>query len=197
MFRDPLFYKMVREEVIPELASYPVIRIWHAGCSTGEEVYSMAILLKEAGLLERSIIYATDINRQVLDQAKSGIFDLSHMQEYSTNYNNSGGLRDFSSYYTARYGKAIFNEELNARMVFSPHNLAQDQSFNEFNLIVCRNVLIYFNQSLQNKVIDLFLNSLSSFGILTLGSKEDIQFKTSANQFEIINRKQKAWRKKK
>ena len=197
MFRDPLFFKALREEIIPHLSSYPIIRIWHSGCSSGEEVYSMAILLKEAGLLERSLLYATDINMHVLDQAKSGIFSLDNMNDYSSNYILAGGQNELSSYYVAQYGKAHFNKELSEKMVFAPHNLVVDQSFNEFNLVVCRNVLIYFNQNLQNKVIRLFSDSLSSFGYLALGSKESIQFTSSADNFDFVNSNQKIWVKKK
>ncbi len=156
----------------------------------------MAILLKEAGLLERSLLYATDINMHVLDQAKSGIFPLDNMRDYSSNYIFSGGQNELSSYYVARYGKACFNKELSEKMVFAPHNLVFDQSFNEFNLIVCRNVLIYFNQNLQNKVIRLFIDILASFGYLALGTKESIQFTSSADSFKSINNKQKIWVKK-
>ncbi len=196
MFRDQDFYIALRKEIIPELASYPFIRIWHAGCSTGEEVYSMAILLKEAGLLERTLLYGTDINQNVLEKAASFKFPQELMKTYTENYINSGGLLDFSDYYDIKNEKAIFHEELRNRMVFSPHNLVLDKSFNEFNLILCRNVLIYFNQSLQNKVINLFSESLSSLGFLALGNKESIDFTSSKNDFEIINKQQKIWKKK-
>ena len=146
MFRDPDFYKTLRDTVVPDLAKNPIIRIWHAGCSSGEEVYSMAILLKEAGVLEKSLLYSTDINQQVLESAKSAKFPIDNMQGYNQNYLNSGGLNSLSNYYTVNSGKAIFNDEFRNRMVFSPHNLGIDQSFNEFNLILCRNVMIYFNR---------------------------------------------------
>ncbi|MDO9001249.1 MAG: protein-glutamate O-methyltransferase CheR [Bacteroidota bacterium] len=197
MFRDPAFYKVLRKEVIPQLSTYPLIRIWHAGCSTGEEVYSMAILLKEAGLLERTLLYATDINQQVLEKAASMSFPLDNMKEYTENYINCGGLFDFSDYYVAQYGKAVFLEEFRNRMVFSPHNLVLDQSFNEFNLILCRNVLIYFNRDLQNKVIKLFSDSLPVLGYLALGNKESISFSSVADNFETINKQERIWRKKK
>ena len=197
MFRDAAFYKALRKEVIPQLASYPMIRIWHAGCSTGEEVYSMAISLKEAGLLDRSLLYATDINQQVLEKAASAKFPLDMMKEYSENYINSGGLFDFSDYYVAKYGKAMFHDEFRSRMVFSPHNLVLDQSFNEFNLILCRNVLIYFNRDLQDRVIKLFSDSLSPLGYMALGSNESIDFTSSAMDFEVVNKQQKIWKKKK
>lgn len=196
MFRDADFYKVLRKKVIPQLSTYPLIRIWHAGCSTGEEVYSMAILLKEAGLLERSLLYATDINQQVLEKASLATFPIANMKEYTENYISSGGLFDFSDYYVAKYGKAVFNDEFRSRMVFSPHNLVLDQSFNEFNLILCRNVLIYFNRNLQNKVIKLFYDSLSPLGYLALGNKESIEFINGDFNFESIEKAQRIWRKK-
>lgn len=197
MFRDSEFYKVLRTEVIPQLSTYPFIRIWHAGCSTGEEVYSMAILLKEAGLLERSLIYATDINQNVLEKAASLKFPLEVMKGYRENYINSGGLFDFSDYYTVENATAMFHEEFRNRMVFSAHNLVLDRSFNEFNLILCRNVLIYFNRDLQNRVINLFSESLSSLGFLALGNKESIDFTSAINDFEMVDKQQKIWRKKK
>ena len=197
MFRDPFFFKSLREDVIPFLKNVPLIRIWHAGCSTGEEVYSLAILLKEEGLLERSLLYATDINQHVLEAAQSREFSIESMTEYTRNYIESGGKKDFSSYYSAKYGKAIFSSELKNRMVFSTHNLVTDQSFNEFDLIVCRNVLIYFNPLLQNKVVNLFNDSLSDSGYLALGSKESIRFTTIASNFNSVDSKQKIWQKKK
>ena len=195
MFRDPIFFKSLRENVLPHLKTYPLIRIWHAGCSTGEEVYSLAILLKEEGLLERTLLYATDINQHVLESAQSGAFSIENMTEYTRNYIKSGGKKDFSSYYSAKYGKAIFSSELKNRMVFSTHNLVTDQSFNEFNLIVCRNVLIYFNPLLQNKVVNLFNDSLSESGHLALGSKESIRSTTIESNFKNVDIKQKIWQK--
>lgn len=197
MFRDPDFYKCLRRDIIPQLSTYPMIRIWHAGCSTGEEVYSLAILLKEADLLKRSLLYATDINEDVLIKAKSGSFSLELMKEYNENYKNTGGLFDLSDYYTVKDDRAIFNEEFRNRMVFSPHNLIQDKSFNEFNLILCRNVLIYFNRDLQNRVIKLFSMSLSSFGYLALGSKETLELNGANEEFELVNKQQKIWKRKK
>ncbi|MBA4239281.1 MAG: chemotaxis protein CheR [Sphingobacteriaceae bacterium] len=197
MFRDPDFYKCLRRDIIPQLSTYPMIRIWHAGCSTGEEVYSLAILLKEADLLKRSLLYATDINEDVLIKAKSGSFSLELMKEYNENYKNTGGLFDLSDYYTVKDDRAIFNEEFRNRMVFSPHNLIQDKSFNEFNLILCRNVLIYFNRDLQNRVIKLFSMSLSSFGYLALGSKETLELNGVNEEFELVNKQQKIWKRKK
>lgn len=195
MLRDPGFYKIIRERVLPDLATYPFIRIWHAGCSTGEEVYSMAILLDEAQLLHKSLLYATDINPHVIEKAKQGIFPLSLMQKYSDNYIHSGGKRDFSSYYSANYNYAKFDERLSSRMVFSTHNLVSDHSFNEFQLIFCRNVLIYFEKQLQLKVISLFDNSLSELGYLALGNKESIKYSPLASRYTAVDKKEKIWRK--
>ena len=193
MFRDPAFYVSLRTKVINRLATYPFIKVWVAGCATGEEVYSIAILLKEEGLLSRSLIYATDINQHSLHQAKTGIFPMDLMKSYTTNYQNSGGKRDFSEYYVAQYNAALFERSLRNNIVFAPHNLASDQSFNEFHLILCRNVLIYFNQELQNKVMSLFYESLCTFGILGLGTKESLLFTDKQDRFEAIDRKQKVF----
>jgi chemotaxis protein methyltransferase CheR len=194
MFRDPLFYKKLRTVIVPTINAKPFIRIWHAGCSTGEEVYSMAILLKEENLLHKTLLYATDINPEVLDKAKKGVFSLSYMKQYSENYMLSGGHHDFSSYYTANYGQAKFNEELSEKIIFSTHNLVSDRSFNEFDIILCRNVLIYFDKDLQNKVLQLFDDSLSKLGYLALGTKETIKFSMIENKFKQVE-KEKIWRK--
>src|SRR6059058_4798956 len=176
MFRDPGFYQVFRSEVIPLMRTYPFIRIWHAGCSTGEEVYSTAIVLEEEGLLERTRVYATDINDAVLQQARAGIFPLNRMQEYTENYIRAGGKRSFSEYYTAKYDGALFAPALTRNVVFSQHNLVTDRSVSEFNVIFCRNVLIYFDRELQDRVHALFYESLSMFGVLALGSKETLRF---------------------
>lgn len=194
MFRDPFFYKELREKVIPQLESYPSIKIWHAGCSSGEEVYSLAILLHECGLLERSRIYATDINLQVLNRARAGIFDLRYMKDYTLNYIAAGGTGNFSDYYTAKYDQAIFKKELKEHMIFSIHNLVADKSFNEFNLILCRNVLIYFNEHLQNQVISLFSESLCPFGYLALGSKESLLFYRDRDRYDTISKMSKLFK---
>lgn len=194
MFRDPPFYQALREEVLPRIAANPHIRIWHAGCSTGEEVYSMAILLKEAGLLHKTLIYATDINPTVLDKLSHGIFPLSQMKEYSENYRNSGGKEDFSKYYTAHYESVKFNEELGKKVIFSTHNLVSDSSFNEFHVILCRNVLIYFNKELQERVLRVFDESLARLGYLCLGSKETIKFADIYPKYELVH-KEKIWKK--
>ncbi len=195
MFRDPTFYQAFRERVVPLLRTYPYIRIWHAGCATGEEVYSMAILLQEEGLYERSRIYATDINEVVLQKAKEGIFPLDRMQEYTENYIAADGKRAFSDYYTAKYGGALFSPSLTKNVVFSLHNLVTDRSFAEFNVILCRNVLIYFDKSLQSRVHGLFYDSLATFGILVLGSKESLRFSPYEENYEQINGPEKIFRK--
>lgn len=196
LFRDPLYYKVLREKVLPVLASYPIIKIWHAGCSSGEEVYSMCILLHEAGLLQRAKIYATDINPANLEKARNGILSLRNMKEYTSNYQQSGGKRDFSDYYTARYDNVFINEELRKHVIFSQHNLVSDNAFNEFQFISCRNVMIYFNKDLQNRVLQLFYDSLSSLGFLTLGLKETLQFSSVKEKFETLHAIAKVFRRK-
>lgn len=195
MFRDVTFYRTLREDVLPVLATSPLIRIWHAGCSTGEEVYSMAIILHEANLLNKSLLYATDINPTVLENVRSGIFPLSQMKQYSENYILSGGKQDFSSYYTAQYNLAKFSDFLSRKIVLSTHNLASDGSFNEFQLIMCRNVMIYFDKPLQDKVLHLFYDSLQPLGYLALGSKETLKFTELHNKFRQVENKEKIWRK--
>ncbi|MDB5013718.1 MAG: chemotaxis protein CheR [Daejeonella sp.] len=194
MFRDPLYYKALRDKILPTLGTYPFIRIWIAGCSTGEEVYSIAIILKEINLYHKSIIYATDINHNVLAKANEGIFRLSEMKTYSENYIESGGSTEFSTYYSANYEHAKFNDELKSKINFSHHNLVSDSSFNCFQLIICRNVLIYFDKELQSKVLNLFNDSLESLGYLALGSKETIQLSSITNQFKQFE-SEKIWRK--
>jgi chemotaxis protein methyltransferase CheR len=195
MFRDPSFYVAFRQHVVPMLRTYPFIRIWHAGCSTGEEVYSMAMLLREEGLYDRSRIYATDINEVVLKRAKAGIFPLERMQEYTDNYMRAGGKKSFSEYYTAKYGGALFDQSLTKNVVFSQHNLVTDRSFSEFNVILCRNVLIYFDKTLQSKVHSLFYDSLAMFGVLVLGSKETPRFMAHEECYEQIAPPEKIFRK--
>ena len=195
MFRDPNFYRAFRAQVVPLLRTYPFIRIWHAGCSTGEEVFSMAILLHEEGLLERARIYATDINEAVLRTAKAGIFPLDKMQEYTQNYLRAGGTRSFSEYYTAAYEGALFSPSLTENVVFAQHNLVTDRSFSEFNVILCRNVMIYFDRPLQNRVHQLFYESLPTYGILALGSKESLRFSDVEARYEELNGREKIYRK--
>jgi len=195
MLRDPVFYKVLREEIIPVLATYPFIRIWHAGCSTGEEVYSMAILLKEEGILQKSRLYATDINPGVIEKARNGIFPAGPMKKYSENYIQSGGKNDFSSYYTANYNLVKFDEQLTEKMIFATHNLVVDSSFNEFQLILCRNTLIYFDKNLQSRVLELFDRSLELLGFLALGTKETLRFSSIESKFRMTVPGQKIWRK--
>lgn len=194
MFRDPAFFTALRRDVLPILATYPLIRIWHAGCSTGEEVYSMAIMLQEANLLHKSLLYATDLNPEVLEKAKEGIFPLTEMKQYSENYIHSGGKEDFSSYYSSRYDRARFDRKLTNKMIFATHNLVSDRSFNEFQLILCRNVMIYFDKPLQDRVLNLFDQSLEHLGFLALGSKETIRFSPISAHFTQLD-KEKIWRK--
>jgi chemotaxis protein methyltransferase CheR len=195
MFRDPGFYKSMREEVIPILRTYPYIKIWHAGCATGEEVYSFAILLQEEGLYERAQIYATDFNPVVLEVAKKAIYPVQKIKDYTLNYQESGGKNLFSEYYVARYDSVIFDQSLKKNIVFAEHNLVTDSVFAEVNLIICRNVLIYFNKELQNKVISLFTESLIKGGFLGLGSKENLMFTDVFNQYQVIDSKEKIYKK--
>lgn len=194
MFRDPHFYKALRTNILPMIGTKPFIRIWHAGCSTGEEVYSMAIMLRETNLLHKSLIYATDLNPSVVDKAKQGFFPLTQMKQYSENYIESGGSNDFSAYYTANYGQAKFHDELSEKIIFSTHNLVSDSSFNEFDLILCRNVLIYFDKDLQERVFKLFDQSLSPLGFLALGSKETLKFSSVQSRFKQLD-KEKIWQR--
>jgi chemotaxis protein methyltransferase CheR len=195
MFRDPTFYVAFREQVIPLLRTYPYTRIWVAGCSTGEEVYSLAILLEEEGLYERTRIYATDINESVLERAHAGVFPLDKMREYTQNYIRAGGTRAFSEYYVAAYDDAQFKRTLIENVVFAQHNLVSDRSFNEFHVILCRNVMIYFDKKLQDHVHGLFHESLANFGILALGHKESIRFSPHEQRYEELDADEKLYRK--
>ncbi|WP_129718141.1 protein-glutamate O-methyltransferase CheR [Pedobacter sp. SYP-B3415] len=195
MFRDPEFYRGVRKHIVPYLQSYQKIRVWNAGCSTGEELYSFAILFSEERLYERSFFYGTDINSEVIEQAKAGIYDLHKMKIYSENYLLSGAPHSLAEYYTAKYGAAAINRELKKNVLFSVHNLASDGVFNEFQLISCRNVLIYFDVELQAKVIELFYNSLATFGFLCLGSKETLRNSGLIKNFRVVDRKQNIYQK--
>ena len=195
MFRDPALYKFIRNQIVPHLSTYPYLKVWHAGCSTGEEVYSMAIVMEEEGIYDKTKLYGTDINQKVLIQAKKGIFSVESMKTYTNNYINSGGGRAFSDYYIAKYDGVLFDKTLKRNMVFSAHNIVSDSSFNEFNMIVCRNVMIYFNKDLQNKAVELFYNSLIMFGYLVLGNKESLLFSRLKDKFEVIDQEQKIFRK--
>jgi chemotaxis protein methyltransferase CheR len=195
MFRDPTFYVAFREKVVPQLRTYPFTRIWIAGCSTGEEVYSLAILLQEEALYDRTRIYATDVNESVLDRARTGVFPLEKMKEYTHNYLNAGGTRAFSEYYVAAYDGAQFQRSLVENVVFAQHNLVSDRSFNEFNVVLCRNVMIYFDKALQDRVHQLFYESLANFGVLGLGHKESIHFTRFAERYEELDAREKLYRK--
>ncbi len=195
MFRDPDYFLAVREQVAPFLKTYPSLKIWVAGCSTGEEVYSLAILLKEEGLLERSIIYATDINPESLEAARRGVFPLDRMRLYTENYQKSGGKAAFSDYYTAAYGGALFERSLMENVTFADHSLSTDSVFSETHFVSCRNVLIYFNRRLQDRVLGLFHDSLCHRGFLGLGSKESIDFSSYAERFEPLARRERVFRK--
>jgi chemotaxis protein methyltransferase CheR len=196
MFRDPTFYEALRDRVLPELHTYPFTRIWVAGCSTGEEVYSLAMLLEEAGLYDRTRIYATDLNEAVLEKARRGVFPLHKMQEYTQNYLRAGGARAFSDYYVSAYDGAAFDRTLIRNVVFAQHNLVSDRSFNEFQLIVCRNVMIYFDRSLQNRVHELFYDSLMRLGVLALGHKESIRFSPFADRYEELDALERIYKKR-
>ncbi|XPV76648.1 MAG: CheR family methyltransferase [Desulfovibrio sp.] len=196
MFRDPWFYQKVREEVVPHLQTYPFIKIWHAGCSAGQEVYSMSILLEEEGMKERSQVYATDFNELILERAKKGIYPVELLKDYTANYQKAGGKNSFSDYYTADYDNAVIRRSLRERVLFSSHNLVTDGVFGEMNVIFCRNVLIYFNRELQNRVLGLFYDSLAPGGFLCLGSKESLKFSDYADEFEVVASKEKIYRKK-
>jgi chemotaxis protein methyltransferase CheR len=195
MFRDPGFYLTFRRKVVPILKTYPTVRIWHAGCSTGEEVYSLAILLQEEGLSRKCLIYATDISQDVLRKAKEGIFPLASMREYTHNYVKAGGKHEFSDYYTAQYDNVLFQPSLRANVVFAEHNLATDGSFNEFHVILCRNVMIYFNKTLQERVHNLIYESLTMFGVFGLGNKESLKFTPRETFYEKLDSRDKLYRK--
>lgn len=195
MFRDPLFFKSFRRNVIPILKDLPFIRIWHAGCSAGEEVYSMAITLHEAGLYHKTRLYATDMNEDLLKKAKEGGYPLEKMQTYRDNYQLAGGSAEFANYYEVCQDQAIFSNFLIQNVVFAQHNLATDQTFNEFHVIICRNVMIYFDKVLQNRVHRLFYDSLCKSGILGLGEKEDIAFSDYAQFYKDFDPEHKIYRK--
>lgn len=196
MFRDPEFYRTVRETVMPVLKTYPFVKIWHAGCASGEEVYSMAILLTEENFGTKYRIYATDFNESILARAKDGIYSLESMRDYTANYRLSGGRAAFSDYYTANYDSAIIARELKQSIVFAHHNLVTDGAFGEMHMIVCRNVLIYFNRQLQERVISLFADSLVRGGFLWIGSKESLRFADVRGDFEPVDEHCRLYRKK-
>jgi len=195
MFRDPGFFRVLREQVLPLLRRSPYIRIWQAGCAMGEEIYSLAILLAEEGLLDRCRIYATDINERVLEKAREGIYPLELMQKYTQNYIQAGGTRSFSEYYTAAYDNAIFRPALHEQVVFAKHNLVTDGPFNQFNLILCRNVMIYFNRRLQDRVHRLLYDSLANFGVLGLGAKETLSLTPLENRYTELDAPHRLYRR--
>jgi chemotaxis protein methyltransferase CheR len=195
MFRDPLFYKTIREQILPVLQNLPAIRIWHAGCSTGEEVYSMAILLQEAGLLQKSLLFATDINPLVLEKVKIAAYPISHIRQDAENYEHSGGMNDFSTYYKVQGNTAKFDEGLRKKIILSTHNLVSGHPFNRFHFILCRNVMIYFDKELQERALNLFDESLEYQGFFALGAKETMKFATIKKRFKQVDNKEKIWRK--
>ncbi len=196
MFRDPDFFIAIRNKVIPRLDTYPHIKLWHAGCATGEEAYSMAIILKEESLQKKSQIYATDFSTSILEKAKAGIVAKDLIKQYTANYQKAGGMESFSEYYTAKYEYAKIKDALKENIIFAEHNLVTDTVFSEMNMIICRNVLIYFDRVLQDKVIKLFFESLCPGGFLCLGSKETLQFSALSNKFTVLDKKQKIYMKK-
>jgi len=195
MFRDPSFYVAFREKVVPRLRTYPFARIWVAGCATGEEAYSMAILLEEEGLGGKYRIYATDMNEAVLKKPQAGVYPLGSIQEYTANYMRSGGKTAFSKYYTAKYDNAILGDALKRNIVFAQHNLLTDRSFNEFHVILCRNVMIYFNKDLQNRVHNLFYDSFVTFGVLGLGRRESFRFTPHEEDYEVLDESERLYRR--
>ena len=196
MFRDPHYFRALREQVIPHLRTYPSLKVWIAGCSAGEELYSMAILFREEGLEERTIFYATDINNDALDKARAGVYELSRIAQFTENHRRAGGKSSLSDYYTTGYGRAMFDPTLRERTVFSDHSLVTDSVFAETQLISCRNVLIYFNRGLQDRAIGLFNDSLVRRGFLGLGSKESLRFSSHTNAFTEFDREEKIYQKR-
>lgn len=195
MFRDPTFFLALRQKVVPLLRTYPFVRVWHAGCATGEEVYATAIVLEEAGLYDRARIYATDLSVHALERAKAGIFPLARMREYTAAYQHAGGERSFSEYYTANYDAALFDPRLRRNVLFAQHNLATDTSFSEFNVIFCRNVLIYFGADLKNRALELFGASFAPSGILCLGRRESLRFTSVEGEYEELDPKERIYRR--
>ena len=196
MFRDPFVYRSVRENVVPLLRTWPHFKVWHAGCATGEEVYSLAVVLKEEGIYDRATIYATDFNDEALEKSREGVYDLEKLQEATRNYQQAGGKASFSEYYHARYGAVAMDGTLKERLTFSVHNLVSDHVFGEMHLILCRNVLIYFNHALKNRALGLFTESLVHGGFLCLGTKEDLQFSDMSERYDVVDHKARIYKKK-
>lgn len=195
MFRDPLYYAALRRDIFPYLETFPRLKFWSAGCSTGEEVYSLAIMLAEAGLQDRSFIYGTDVNTVVLETAKKAIYPLHSMKHYTENYNATGAAHSLSDYYSAMYDAAIIHTDIRKNILFSQHNLSTDYVFNEFQFISCRNVLIYFDLELQSRILHLLYNSLSEFGFLCLGTKETLYTHELLSKFKVVNKKLNIYQK--
>lgn len=196
MFRDPEFYRSIRENIVPYLDTYPFIKIWHAGCATGEEAYSLAIILKEENLYHKTTIFATDFNNVALRKARNGIYSLDEIKEFTQSYQKAGGKRSFSDYYHAKYKSAIIDNSLKKNITFANHNLVTDSDFGEMHLILCRNVLIYFNKILRDRVLNLFDSSLIHKGFLAIGSKESLNFSSIEKKFNPVDKKNKIYRKK-
>jgi chemotaxis protein methyltransferase CheR len=195
MFRDPEVYRALREQVIPMLRTYPFVRIWHAGCSSGEEVYSLVIMLEEAGLYDRCRVYATDMSGLIVERARKGVFSLRDMREHTRAYHSAGGKQDFSTYYVTDQQSAVFRKSLSRHVIFSQHNLVCDSAFNEFHLIMCRNVLLYFDQTLRERAYQLFNASLGTFGWLVLGKQESLRFTGHAAQFRELQEGLRVYRR--
>ena len=195
VFRDPGYYLSLRREVIPHLSTFPSLKVWVAGCADGEELYSLAILFREEGLFDRTLFYATEINRRALAKAEAGVYDMDRMAQFSQNYQQSGGRASLSDYYTAAYGRAAFDRSLRRKTVFTEHNLATDQVFSEVHLVSCRNVLIYFDGTLQDRALGLFADSLARGGFLGLGTHETLRFSTHSDLFSAFDDAQRIWRR--
>jgi chemotaxis protein methyltransferase CheR len=196
MFRDPFVYRAVRDKVVPLLKTWPHFKIWHAGCATGEEVYSLAIILKEEGIYDRATIYATDFNDIALSRAREGIYEVKNLQKATKNYQQAGGKMSFSEYYHARYDAAVMNNKIKDRIVFSTHNLASDSVFGEMHLVFCRNVLIYFNSDLKSRALNLFTESLVHGGFLCLGTKENLRFTHADSYYDVFDHDTRIYKKR-
>lgn len=195
MFRDPSYYRSLRDDVLPHLQTYPSLKVWIAGCSAGEELHSLAILFKEEGLFDRTLFYATDINPNALQAAQAGVYPMDQVRKYTENHQKSGGRSSLSDYYTADYGRAVFDSSLRSRVVFSDHSLVTDAVFSEMHLISCRNVMIYFDRALQDRAIGLFKDSLVRHGFLGLGAKESLRFSAHSDAFGEFSRNDKIYRR--
>lgn len=196
MFRDPAYFRALREQVLPHLRTYPSLKVWIAGCSAGEEVYSLAVLFREEGLFDRTMFYATDINPDALRAAEAGVYSLDRIRKFTENHQKSGGRTSLSDYYTADYGRAVFDKSLRANVVFSDHSLVSDAVFGEMQLISCRNVMIYFDRPLQDRAVGLFKDSLARNGFLGIGSKESLRFSRHASAFADFVPEEKIYRRR-